>query len=830
MKKYLFISVFIFILPLILNAEEVVLKQYLKSDPVKVQMPYMVEDLDVNGKKFDENNLLKTPVSFSLINKNQPFNASGDDYIEIGGDIDPYSIVLLSFYIDSDRFCKGKLSVDGEYSAELYIDGKKSNSVKSNQMRLEPRKYEIILKCLVKNGDVSKLKVSLSCDDEDALVALSADPIRRYTVNDVLEGKRVESASLSADGKYILISYSEVFPGGKRITYSKVKDLRSGEVIFDNPDEATTPMRWMPKNTLLYFTRQGMSGKELLTLDPVTKKESLLVEDLPDGAFRFADTESFLLFTISDRGPVENKDIKQILDPADRQQGWRNRSFIYRYDLSDKVLERLTFGHTSTYLNDISSDGRYIIFSVRHSDLTEHPFSTTSLYKMDLHTREVVTIFEKEKFLNSAQFSSDGKSLMITGSPGAFGGIGEKIGPDQIANSGDSQLFLYNIESGDVKPLTKDFDPSIDRAIWNRFDNMIYAQAKQRDRVLLYRIDPVKGSIEELKTEEDVLSGVSLASGANVMAYWGAGESNAVRLYAYDLKKKSGRLLEDSSAEIMKDIKLGDVEDWTFENTNGDTIYGRYYLPPSFDPSKKYPMIVFYYGGTTPTARVMEGRYPHHVYAGLGYVCYIVQPSGATGFGQEFSARHVNTWGMRTAEDIIEGTIAFSEEHSFIDKDKIGCIGASYGGFMSMYLQTRTDIFATAISHAGISDITSYWGEGYWGYSYSAQATATNYPWNAPEIYVGQSPLFNADKINTPILLLHGGDDTNVPVGESIQMFTALKILGKEAAFVVVPGQDHHIIDYDKRFLWSNTIFAWFAKYLQDRPEWWNDLYPEKNL
>ena len=87
------------------------------------------------------------------------------------------------------------------------------------------------------------------------------------------------------------------------------------------------------------------------------------------------------------------------------------------------------------------------------------------------------------------------------------------------------------------------------------------------------------------------------------------------------------------------------------------------------------------------------------------------------------------------------------------------------------------DIFAAAISHAGISDITSYWGEGYWGYSYSALATANSYPWNARDIYVEQSPLFHADKINTPILFLHGSVDTNVPVGESIQMFTALKLL-----------------------------------------------------
>ena len=209
---------------------------------------------------------------------------------------------------------------------------------------------------------------------------------------------------------------------------------------------------------------------------------------------------------------------------------------------------------------------------------------------------------------------------------------------------------------------------------------------------------------------------------------------------------------------------------------------------------------------------------------------YVVQPSGAAGFGQEFAARHVNSWGLMTADDIIEGTKKFCAEHSFVDASKIGCIGASYGGFMTQYLQTVTDIFAAAISHAGISDITSYWGEGYWGYSYSEVASAGKYPWNARDMYTQQSPLFNADKIHTPLLFLHGTADTNVPIGESIQMFTALKLLGRETAFVAVKDQNHHILDYQKRLKWQETIFAWFSKYLKNDASWWEALYPEKDL
>ena len=107
---------------------------------------------------------------------------------------------------------------------------------------------------------------------------------------------------------------------------------------------------------------------------------------------------------------------------------------------------------------------------------------------------------------------------------------------------------------------------------------------------------------------------------------------------------------------------------------------------------------------------------------------------------------------------------------------------------------------------------------------------AESYPWTRKDLYVDRSPLFNADKINTPILFLHGDADTNVPVGESIQMFTALKLLGKETAFVAVKDQNHHILDYNKRQMWQNTIFAWFAKYLQDDSTWWDAIYTPKSL
>ena len=108
-------------------------------------------------------------------------------------------------------------------------------------------------------------------------------------------------------------------------------------------------------------------------------------------------------------------------------------------------------------------------------------------------------------------------------------------------------------------------------------------------------------------------------------------------------------------------------------------------------------------------------------------------------------------------------------------------------------------------------------------------AAAESYPWSNPELFTKHGALFNADKIKTPLLLLHGTVDTNVPIGESIQLYNALKILGKPVEFITVDGENHFISDYEKRVLWHNSIMAWFARWLQDSSEWWNDLYPERH-
>ena len=810
-----------------LFAEEVIVKQFRYAGPYEVKKPFLQDSLDVNSKKFTEKELVKTAIPFSNVRQSAQFletDTNGESMLP--GTSQACHIGLASFYLNSDRYVKGALQIKGPETYEVYINNEKQTPADGKiALTLEPHRYEVVIKYLSEKDKTGSLKVTFETEAE-AVVTATTDPEKRYTISDVFDGTRMRSVSLSPDGKYLLTAYQTTFPGGKTESFQQVTDRASGQVLIES---SSNDYSWMPQSNLLYYTRNGLQGKELVSIDPVTKTENVLSSNLPDGWFIFSPTEEYLLFTVSEEGPKKDKDMEEILVPDDRQPGWRNRSFLHKYDLATGVFERLTYGHNSTSLNDISQDGRYLLFTSQERTLTKRPFSITTLYRMDLQTIETEALL-KDPFIGRATFSPDGKLLAIEGSGEAFDGIGLNIAPGQTSNTADGQLFIYDLGSKQVSPVSKDFNPSIQYFTWNRHDKQIYLQGEDKDCVRLYVLNPSTGKIKPIPLKEDILSDFTLAESAPELVYYGESASNSQRLYSVNLKKNTTVCLKDLSKDILKDITLGEVRDWNFKAAAGDTIYGRYYLPPHFDPNKKYPLIVNYYGGTSPTERSLENRYPSHAYAALGYIVYIIQPSGATGFGQEFSARHVNAWGKRTGDEIIEGTKKFCAEHNFVDAKKIGCIGASYGGFMTQYLQTKTDIFAAAISHAGISDITSYWGEGYWGYSYSSLATANSYPWNARDIYVEQSPLFHADKINTPLLFLHGSVDTNVPVGESIQMFTALKLLGKETAFIQVTGQNHQIFDYKKRAEWNNTIYAWFAKWLKEQPEWWEALYPAKSL
>lgn len=802
---------------LMAGAESIDITGVRYAGPYVVHEPVRMDSVDVNAKPFLPETLLELPLSMESVLQADMISGS----VLPGCEAD-HALHLISFTLENSAYATATLNIDGLKNYHLYVDGKKQQGT---ELTLEPATHPVVIKYLSETGKADSLKIRLTTPQEGS-VRLREDGKRMYTLGDVLHGTRFTDASLSPNGKYLMTSYRTTQVGGTTSGMTRVTEVSTGKVVTERKEH----LRWMPRTNKFYYTRSGVQGTQLIAVCPETGAETLLADQLPAGYFQMAPTEDYLLFSLTQEGPAERKDIYEVLEPDDRQPGWRTRTYLATYDLQKGLMQPLTFGYHNVWAADISADGRYVLLMKSESRLTQRPTTLFSLYRLDVQTLQSELLVEKDGFISGARFSPDGTKVLLTGSPEALGGIGKNVKEGQTPSMTDTQLYLLTLADKGITPLTKNFHPNVQKVTWNAFDGQIYFTAENRDCYSLYRMNPATQQIAQIEVPEDLVNSFALAQAAPQMVWYGQSASNSDRLYLLNTKNQKSVLHEDLSKDLLNKVMLGECQAWNFTNSRGDTIYGRFYLPPHFDANKKYPMIVNYYGGCSPTSRNFESRYPHHAYAALGYVVYVIEPSGATGFGQEFSARHVNTAGEGVAQDIIEGTRQFCKAHTFVNDKKIGCIGASYGGFMTQYLQTQTDLFAAAISHAGISDHTSYWGEGYWGYSYSEVSMANSYPWSDPDLFVKQSPLFNADKIHTPLLFLHGDKDVNVPVGESIQMFTALKLLGRETAFVAVTGQDHHIVDYGQRIQWQHTIWAWFAKWLQDDATWWNALYKPKSL
>lgn len=818
MKLFIQLTACLIALPLNLMAETKDVTNIHLIGPYSITKPFMTDSLDSEGKQIDLDEVfMDSPVPTSIKGEETslPFSINDEGFYFAG------------FSIQNTGFAKGKVDVKCESKHKLFIDGNEQGG----DFELVPGRHEVSVKILRKGDKPDTLRVSV--ESEQAL-EINPEGKRYWTNADMMHGERINGVELSSSGKYVRIHKNITYKGGETEGKDIFIDLATGKEFSLDGFQ-----RWLSKgDRYLRSYRETEGTKCYETVDPKTGEKTFIGKYTGKGYAWLTDDLKHFLVTIDEKVPEEkNKDVHQILEPDDRQPGYRNRRNYSLYDIETGITTPITKGAAKVYVTPNRDASRFLV-SIYKEELTERPFTFTDILLLDMKTGQADTLVRHDGFIGSFQFSPDEKYISLTGSPEALGGIGNTLSGNKIPSSYEYELFLLNLETKEVSCLTRDFDPSVSSYQWSEQDGMIYALCENRDLKSLYRINPKNGKAEMLQLSEPyIYSSFSLSEEKPLLAYIGESSMSTDRCWLRDLTPPKGgrggqkeRLLYDLNPTRLKDIQLGECHDWNFKAERGDTIYGCYFLPPFFDETKQYPMLVYYYGGCSPVGRLLDSYYNFQEWAAMGYVVYLIQPSGCSGFGQEFASRHVNAYGDYTADDIIQGTKQFCKEHPFVKADKVGCMGASYGGFMTMYLQTVTDIFAAAMSHAGISNPASYWGYGYWGYSYSTTSAANSYPWNNMELYSGHAPLFNADKVHTPILFMHGGADTNVPINESIQMFTALKLLGRECAFITVEGENHHILNYNKRIRWHDSIMAWFAKWLQDDPTWWNTMYPEKNL
>jgi dipeptidyl aminopeptidase/acylaminoacyl peptidase len=266
----------------------------------------------------------------------------------------------------------------------------------------------------------------------------------------------------------------------------------------------------------------------------------------------------------------------------------------------------------------------------------------------------------------------------------------------------------------------------------------------------------------------------------------------------------------------MAAFGLQKAEDIQWKGAAAKTIHGFLIKPARFDPSKKYPLLVLIHGGPQSAFNNNWGyRWNPQIFANQGYIVFMPNPTGSPGYGQQFVNDVSADWGGEAYTDIMNG-VADVIKRPFIDRNRIGAAGASYGGYMVDWILGHNNDprfrFKALVSHAGV-------------YNLESMATATEelwfvnwefkgMPWENPAMYARWSPNKFAKNFNTPTLVTAGELDYRVPVDQSLQLYTTLQLRGVESKLIIFPDEGHWILKPQNSEFWYNNVLDWFRKHL----------------
>ena len=280
---------------------------------------------------------------------------------------------------------------------------------------------------------------------------------------------------------------------------------------------------------------------------------------------------------------------------------------------------------------------------------------------------------------------------------------------------------------------------------------------------------------------------------------------NACRYIIDEIKKR---------VPLFKKEITPDGEEIWYEGAEGADVHGFLIKPLNFDPEKKYPLMVRVHGGP----QQMFGyayRTEYALFSGADYAVFFCNPRGSTGYGQEFCDGIRGDWGGKVIEDIRSGVSYVLENYPWVDGDRVGAWGGSYGGFVCNWLQGHNEdgMFSVLVSHAGEADQWSAYGstEELWFPEWELLGT----PWDNPDLYDELSPIRYAKSFSTPHLIIHGELDYRVPITGGEQMFTALQRQGVPSKMIRFPDEDHWIQRPQNNAFWYESILDWFDQWLK---------------
>jgi dipeptidyl aminopeptidase/acylaminoacyl peptidase len=652
--------------------------------------------------------------------------------------------------------------------------------------------------------------------------------------------------SLELQGAY----NPKISPDGKRVVYEVQKtnweenafernlwiaDISSGEThALTTAKKSSTDAGWSPDGKWIAFlsdrpgqitgTPEGKKQLYVISVDggeaqQLTKGEN----DVSD--YGWAPDSRRIAFSMSDPEPKAMKDRKEKYGEYAVVHGDYQMTNLWLVELSSGsttaaepkqlTASRLDVAGVSGYLRDDrfsvvdfswSPDGTRIAFSAQKDpDLIS--IGTADLYVVNVSDKTVKKIVSTPGPDGNPHWSPDGRKIAFETAAGS-----------QYFFYTDRRIGIVGVDGGALQILTESFDEDPGLIAWG--PDGIYFAAAQKTAGHLFRLNPANGTVERLSEPENLLAGAfSFSKDYKTVAYRGALPNQYAEVYTTSVAPWQGKKLTPMG-EQLKPFNLAHREVISWKSSDGTVIEGVLYTPPDFDARKKYPLLVVIHGGPAGVDQPVvnaDRYYPIERFVAKGAVVLRPNYRGSAGYGEKFRSLNVRNLGIGDYPDVITGVDSLIAK-GFVDKDRVGAMGWSQGGYISAYITTFSDRFKAVSVGAGISDWSTYYVNTDITPFTRQYLRAT--PWDDPEIYWKTSPISNIAKARTPTLIQHGENDRRVPIPNAYELRQALEDRGVPVKMVVYKGFGHGITKPKQQRAVMQENENWFAQYIWgEKPE-----------
>jgi len=458
-----------------------------------------------------------------------------------------------------------------------------------------------------------------------------------------------------------------------------------------------------------------------------------------------------------------------------------------------------------------SPDGKTLAYTCKRSSGVHYATHTNSdVYLYDTESKQTFNVsggmlgYDKDP-----NFSPDGK-YMVWLSQKTDGNEADRI-----------RMFLYDREMKTKIELTEKFDNSVEASCWSSDSKKIYFLSfiNATEQVFVYDFSVTKGSpIKQLTSDIADFTGMTLAKTASkkdVMVCARMTLSEPTDLFTVDLKSGMSKQITFNNKEVLSTVKMCEVRKRMIKSSDDKEILTWVLYPPGFDPSKKYPTLLYCQGGPeSPVSQFFSYRWNLQLMAANGYIVVAPNRRGLPGFGSEWNDAIIGDWGGQPMRDLLSAIDDVSKE-AYVDTNKRGAVGPSFGGFSVFWLAGNHEKrFKAFISHCGVFNFESmfateeiFFQEFEFGGRYWKKPT--------PKTYTDFSPNKFIRNWDTPIMIISNERDYRVPYSQGLEAYSAARLMDVPARFISYPDENHWVLKPQNAVMWQREFFKWLDTYLK---------------